>query len=51
MISGVFLFMLKALIVYYFIKMILEILLVGIWALIFILNLLLKLKKEEKKNV
>jgi hypothetical protein len=49
MISGIFLIMLKALIVYYFIKMILEILLIGIWILLFILNLLLK--KEEKKDV
>jgi hypothetical protein len=48
MISGIFLIMLKALIVYYFIKMILEILLLGIYVLLFVIKLLIQ---GDKKNV
>ncbi len=47
MIDGIFLLMLKALIVYYFIKMILEIFLIGVYVLIFILKLIIQGGKKD----
>lgn len=46
MISGIYLFMFKAIIVYFFIKMILEILVISLELLVFILKLLTLNKKE-----
>jgi hypothetical protein len=46
MISGIYLFMLKAIIVYFFIKMLIEILVIGLELLLFIFKLLTLNKKE-----